>query len=417
MTYPLSWLREAPSAARKTLVAAMLGWMLDGMDVMLYSMVLAHLMQDLQLSTQAAGLLASITLLSSAFGGLVFGILADRAGRTRALMASILVYSVFTAACGLATTLTQLAVFRIFLGLGMGGEWATGAALVSETWPSENRGKAFGFMQSGWAIGYALAAGITAVVLPVWGWRAVFFAGIAPALVTFWIRKSIPEPEVWQQARQTQEASRRRSGFDLFSELFEPPLVKPVMTALIVNAATMFGWWGLFSWIPGYLALPAEKGGAGLDIMKTSEWVILMQAGMWLGYVSFGYVSDQFGRKRSYITYLFIAAALVPLYGATRDPLLLLCLGPLVAFFGTGYFVGFGVLTAELFPTHIRATAQGFTYNAGRAVSAIAPFTVGTLALTKGLGFAFQTVAIAFLAAGLLAFLLPETKGREIRND
>jgi MFS family permease len=152
--------------------------------------------------------------------------------------------------------------------------------------------------------------------------------------------------------------------------------------------------------------------------VKTTKWVVLMQVGMWLGYVTFGYVSDRFGRKRAYITYLFVAAAIVPVYGAaSASPITLLLLGPFVAFFGTGYFVGFGVLSAELFPTHIRATAQGLTYNVGRAVSAAAPTIVGSLAAQRGLGFAFRLVSVAFLGAALLAFLLPETRGREIGAD
>ncbi|HEY3132809.1 MAG TPA: MFS transporter [Acidobacteriota bacterium] len=398
---------------RRALLAASLGWMLDSMDVMLYSMVLTYLMRDLAMSTRTAGLLGSVTLVSSAIGGIGFGVIADRLGRTKALMASILIYSVSTALCGLAGSIVQLAVFRVLLGLGMGGEWATGAALVSETWPAERRGKALGFMQSSWAIGYALAAAITALILPRYGWRAVFFAGIAPALVTVWIRSSVKEPEVWKQSRTRIEADKKNE----LLRLLEPGLRRLVLVTTTVNVGTMFAWWGLFSWIPRYLGLPRDEGGAGLDIVGTSTWVILMQGGMWLGYVTFGFVSDRFGRKLTYISYLFIAAILVPIYGNVRNPAALLWLGPMVAFFGTGYFTGFGIITAELFPTSIRATAQGLTYNVGRAVSAVAPFAVGSLAETHGLGFAFYLVALAFLASALLAILLPETKGREITAD
>jgi MFS family permease len=366
-------------------------------------------MTALGMSTEVAGLLGSLTLVASAAGGLLFGVLADRVGRTKALSASILVYSIFTAACGFAQDVTQLAVFRVLLGLGMGGEWATGAALVSETWPARHRGKALGLMQSAWAVGYAVAAAVTALVLPRWGWRAVFFVGVLPALVTLWIQWRVEEPEVWRRSR----AQASAAGGEL-AQLFSPPLRRHAVAALVVNAATMFAWWGLFTWIPSYLALPPERGGAGLDIVKTSTWIILMQGGMWLGYVTFGVISDRLGRRTTYIGYLFAAAALVPVYGSVRDPIALLWLGPPVAFFGTGYFVGFGVITAELFPTRIRATAQGLTYNAGRGLSAIAPFAVGSLAETHGLGFAFRLVALVFLLAAVLAFLLPETKGTEI---
>jgi MFS family permease len=407
------FLLEATPAQRKALLAASLGWMLDAFDVMLYAMVLTHLMTALQLSKAAGGLLASLTLIASAVGGLVFGVLADRFGRTRALMGSILVYSVFTAACGLARGIADLAVFRVLLGLGMGGEWATGAALVAETWPAEHRGKALGLMQSAWAIGVAVAAAVTALVLPRFGWRAVFFVGIVPALATLWISSSVTEPEVWTRARGQQLGSALKS----LGELTRKPLARPTAVAMAVSAATMFAWWGLFTWLPSYLALPPEQGGAGLNLLQTSLWVILMQVGMWFGYVTFGFISDRFGRRRTFVGYLLMAALLVPIFGAARDPVVLMLLGPPLAFFGTGYFVGFGVITAELFPTHIRATAQGLTYNSGRALSAVAPYAVGMLAGRVGLGEAFALVSAAFLVAALVVGLLPETRGREIVAD
>ncbi len=407
------FLLDASPSQRRALLAAFLGWMLDAMDVMLYAMVLTHLMSTLGMSPADGGMLASLTLLASAVGGLAFGVLADRIGRTRALMASILIYSVFTAACGLARSVLELAVFRVLLGLGMGGEWATGAALVAETWPAEHRGKALGIMQSAWAVGYALAAAVTAVVLPVWGWRAVFFVGILPALVTLWIFSSVEEPEVWQRSR----AAVGGSAWDAVGELFRKPLLHSTLTAMLVSAATMFAWWGLFTWLPSFLTLPAARGGAGLDLLKTSTWVVLMQVGMWFGYVTFGFISDRLGRRRTFVGYLVVAAVLVPVFASTRDATLLMVLGPPLAFFGTGYFVGFGVITAELFPTRIRATAQGLTYNSGRGVSAVAPYAIGALAGRIGLGGAFSLVAAAFLLAALAAMLLPETYGREIVAD
>ncbi|HYI00917.1 MFS transporter [Hyalangium sp.] len=408
----LAWYQEADSKQRRVLWAGSLGWMLDSMDTMLYALVLSHLMKDFGITEREAGLLGSLTLLSSAIGGVLFGVLADRFGRTWALMASILTYSVFTAASGAAQTLLQLAVCRALLGLGMGGEWATGAALISETWPTRHRGKALGLMQSSWAVGYALAAVVTAIVLPRFGWRAVFFVGVLPALLTLWIRKAVPESELWTRSRAATATQGSMAGV-----LKEPAVLRRLAIAATVNAATMFAWWGLFTWIPRFLGLPIEKGGAGLDIVKTSTWIVLMQGGMWLGYVSFGFISDRFRPKPTYITYLLIAAVLVPIYARVTDPSVLLVLGPFVAFFGTGYFTGFGVMTAELFPTRIRATAQGLTYNLGRALSAVAPFAVGSIAVDHGLRAAFHLVAVAFLVAGLLAFLLPIHERKDLVAD
>ncbi len=286
------WWRVAPPAARRALVAAALGWMLDAFDVMLYSMVVASLLSDFGLTKGMAGLLGSLTLAASAAGGVLFGIIADRRGRKIAMIGSILVYSVFTGACGLAQTIGQLAVFRLLLGLGMGGEWTAGAALVSETWPDRHRGKALGVMQSSWAVGYAAAAVVTALVLPRFGWRA---------------------------------------------------------------------------------------------------------------------------RKRSYVIYLLAAAVLTVSCTSTSNATVLLALGPLVAFFGTGYFSGFGAITAEIYPTEIRATAQGFTFNVGRVGSAFAPFIVGSLAQTNGFAIAFLITAAAFLLAAAMWFWIPETGGRTLR--
>ena len=214
-------------------------------------------------------------------------------------------------------------------------------------------------------------------MLPRYGWRAVFFVGILPALFTLWVRAHVREPGVWIAAR----ASRPRSAW---RELAGPMLPLTLLVTAM-NACTMFAWWGFNLWIPSYLNLPVPQGGVGLPTETMAMFVVVMQVGMWLGYVTFGFASDHFGRKRSYVTFLLLAAVLMASYATVRQPVVLLLLGPLVAFFGTGYFSGFGAVTAEIYPTAIRATAQGLTYNAGRVVSALAPFVVGSIAQTAGL--------------------------------
>jgi MFS family permease len=408
----MRFLLSASPAERRALLASTLGWMLDGMDVTLYAMVIAELLRELHLSAAQAGLLASVTLVASAAGGILFGILADRAGRRVALMASIMVYSVFTAACGLSRGVLELAVFRFLLGLGMGGEWATGAALVAETWRPEHRGKALGLVQSGFAIGYALAAVVTALVLPRWGWRAVFFVGIIPALLTLWIRRGVQESPRW--VHQAAADAGKTDGWRRRFRSAAKSHGKMILLTLLMNSAALFGWWGLFTWIPPYLALPATEGGRGLTLAASSAWIVVMQAGMWLGYVSFGILSDRLGRKKTYVGYLLLAAALVPLYARAESATTLLVLGPLVAFFGTGHFTGFGIITAELFPTAFRASAMGLTYNFGRALSAAAPWVLGAMAAHRNLSSAFWISGLAFLVAGLLALGVPETRGRPL---
>lgn len=405
---------DASPAAKKALIAASLGWLLDAFDVMLYALILTAVVKDLGLSLATGGQLASLTLAASALGGLVFGVVADKLGRTRALSLSILLYSVFTFACGLAQNVWQLAIFRFLLGLGMGGEWASGATLVSETWPEKHRGKALGIMQSCWAIGYAAAAIVVALVLPTYGWRAVFFVGIIPALFTLWIRKNLEEPEMWTRSRA--EGAVNAGAVNVasgFSRITSVPL-RIVVVLTLMNAATMFAWWGLNLWVPSYLSLPVAQGGIGLSTTTMSMFVVAMQVGMWLGYVTFGFISDRFGRKPTYVTYLVLAAALVWAYGSTREPMYLLVLGPFVAFFGTGYFSGFGAVASEIFPTAIRATALGVTYNSGRLLSAAAPFVIGSLAQSQGFGLAFTITAFAFLIAAMLWIGIPETRGRRM---
>ncbi len=404
----MRWWREGTPEGRRAVVAAGLGWMLDAFDVTLFALVLPALRRDLALSTAAGGALGSIALLAAAAGGVWFGWIADRFGRTRALMASIMLYSVFTAACGFATSFTQFVFFRIGLGLGMGGEWASGATLVSETWPAEHRGKALAFMQSAWAIGYALAAAVNYLVQPTFGWRAVFFVGILPAFLTIWVRQSVKEPDLWLQAKK-QHVSR-----STLSLLFSNGLAPLTIALTIMNACTLFGWWSFNLWLPSFLQEPASRGGLGLQMLSSSTMILVMQLGMWLGYITFGFVSDRIGRKRTYITYLLLAALLLFVYVSVRAPLVLLGLGPFVAFFATGYFSGFGAVTAEIFPTSIRGTAQGFTYNIGRIVSAAAPFAVGTLAQTHGFGAALSISSLAFLMAALAWKWIPETRGRAL---
>jgi MFS family permease len=414
----LAWLTQAPKQSQRALLAASLGWLLDSFDVMLYSLVLAQLILDshLHLSKQLAGTLGSVTLIAAAIGGLAFGLIADRFGRTRALMASVLIYAVFTAACGFAQTVAQLAVFRILLGFGMGGEWASGASLVAESFPDEHRGKALGLMQSSWAIGYALAALTVAIVMPHYGWRGVFFVGIAPALLTLYIRRDVEEPAAWQASQAPRSGPKphevvpvRHEGALAFASLFRGKLLPLTIALTLMNACCLFAWWGFNLWIPAYLSLPPRRGGIGLSTHTMTSIVIVMQAGMWLGYIAFGILADRFGRKRTYIAYLLCAAALMLAFGATRKAGFFFVLAPITAFAATGYFTGFAAVTAEIYETRIRSTAQGFTYNTGRIASAIAPFAVGAFADKHGFGAAFVIAACAFVTAAFLWVWIPET--------
>ncbi len=406
-----AWYRTVSRGQWKALTAAQLGWMLDAMDVMLYAFALTAIRAEFALSSAEAGALASVTLIASALGGILFGMLADRIGRARALMYSILTYSLFTTLTATSGTVAQLILWRTLVGLGMGGEWSAGSVLVSETWPAEHRGKAIGLMQSGWAIGYILAAILAAVVLPDFGWRVLFLFGLLPALLAAWIRRSVPEPEIWLRGNR----GTRISPFASLGQAFRPPLLRNTLTATVIATTVLFAYWGLFTWMPTFLSTPVERGGAGMSIVRSSTWIIPMQIGAFFGYTLFGFFADRFGRRPVFVTFLVCAALLVPAYGQLgRHETVLLVLGPFIGFFGHGYFSVFGAMLAELFPTSIRGTAQGLTYNVGRAFSALAPFTIGALADDYGIGSALALTSAFFLAGAGLIFLLPETRGQQL---
>lgn len=420
---PFQVIRIATPGQRRTLLAAAMGWALDAFDAMLYSLVLAMLMRDLGMSKTTAGSLGTLTLLASGIGGVLFGFLADRIGRKNALMTSILTYSVCSFASGLSTSIAMLALARFVLGLGMGGEWNTGATLVAESWPTELRAKAISIVQSSWALGFAAAALVAGPVSRYYGWRAVFFVGILPALVTLWIQRSVPESQMWQEhASSTHEQfakdpllpRSRRSGAP-FATIFRAPYVKHTIALLLFNFFGMFAWWGLFTWLPPYLSLPVEQGGRGFGVMgMTTLMVVLNLCGMFPGYASFGWVADHIGRRNAFLSYSVIAALLIPLYASARSQTVLLVLGTLVAFFGTGIFSGSGIMGSEIFPTEVRARALGFTYNGARAMSSLAPLVIGRVGQTKGLSWAFYLCAAGYLLAALMTTQLPETKGRNL---
>ncbi len=405
-------LSEVSTAQKRTLIAAALGWGLDGFDVLLYSNIQVHIMAALNIRSKAdAGLPTAFMLLASGIGGVLFGFIADRIGRTKALMLSILTYSVCSLGSGLSTSLAVLVFFRFVLGLGMGGEWNTGATLVAETWPAHLRARAIAIVQSAWAWGLAGAALVTWIMLDRLhqNWRIVFFVGLLPALVTLWIRKNVPESEMWKQ-RQTGAAAPVP-----FSQIFSPGLRKNTVFLLLLNIFGLFAWWGLFSWMPPYLTLPVSQGGRGFALMNTTTLLVTLNLiGMFPGYLCYGWIADRLGRRRSLMLFTLCAALLIPLYAAARTQWIILLLGAMVGFFGTGFFSGSGLVGSEIFPTALRARALGFTYNGARALSCIAPYTIGRVGDSKGLSWAFSLCAVSFLLASLMASQLPETKGKQL---
>ena len=371
----------------RTLAAAKLGWMLDAMDFMLYAMAIGQLRTYFGFNDATAGMLGTITLVMSGVGGVLFGYLADRLGRTRALMGTILLFSIASLGAATSQSVLQLLLWRALLGIGMGGEWASGAVLISETWPPAHRNKAISIMQSGWAIGYIAAALMAALILggPASGpeaWRWLFLVGVLPALL------HAVDPALRPRAgRVGQRAAPRRASRNPFSVIFGPGLRARTLLIILLGASVQFAYWGIFFWLPAFLARPVAQGGAGMGVVGSLGWIIPVQIGAYFGYLTFGFIADRLGRRRTFILFMLVAAILVPIYGQmARSPLILMLLGPVLGYFGHGYFSLFGSFIAELFPTAVRATAQGTSYNIGRMAGAVAPYTIGAIATLPGIG-------------------------------
>ena len=427
-----AWSRDINADQWRAFTAAFLGWTLDAMDLLLFAFAVGSVGKVFHLSEAWVGALFSVTLFSSAFGGALFGIVSDYIGRVRALTYTIIVYSAFTGLSAFSPNIAFLLACRLVLGLGMGGEWASGEVLVAEKWPKEHRGKVIGMVQSGWGIGYILAAILATLIIPYFkagqtytipllnisidgldlGWRILFFVGVAPAFLVFYIRRHLDEPEVWKKTnelRKEGKLSEKAQGFTL-GQIFAPDLLRYTVTASLLTSLCMIAYWGLYFWLPQFLA--SDKG-VGLNT-KGFIWIIPINIGAFIGCNTFGFISDRFGRRPVFVGYLLVMAVLVWFFGHATTLKEVLILGPFIGFFGTGFYSGFGAIFSEIFPTRARGTAQGFCYNVGRGVSAVAPPLIGYLVDKYGFAVGLTTVSVFAVAAAVVVLTLPETKGKAL---
>jgi MFS family permease len=418
-TFNLDWYKSLQGNARPAFWAGFMGWALDGFDFMVLPLALSAIAATFAVSQGAAGLIVTVSLIVSAFGGILAGYLADKIGRVNTLMITIGLYSVGTFLSGLSPSYELLLVFRAIQGLGFGGEWAAGAILVSEMSHPDQRGRVLGMIQSAWAIGWGGAVIAYTIVFslvgPELGWRVLFWLGILPALLVLYIRRKVSEPEVYVETRraqeaQTQEAVERGATSNSLVQIFRSDLLGTTAAASLLSIGAQGGYYSIFTWLPSYLE--TERN---LNVVGTGSYLASVIIGSFLGYVLSGYLHDLLGRKLTFALYALLSALAIFLY--TKIPVganqLLVVLGLPLGFFASGIFSGFGSYLAELFPSRARGAGQGFTYNFGRAMGAFFPVAIGALSAAIGLAgaIAFGTSAYGLCLLALL--FLPETKGKE----
>jgi MFS family permease len=408
----MSWYGEMSHTERRTFVAAFGGWAIDALDFMVFTFVISSLITLWGIDNAHAGLLGTVTLLFSAVGGWVAGILADRYGRVRVLQATILWFSVCTVAVGFSQSFEQLFVLRALQGLGFGGEWAVGAVLMGEIVRAEHRGKAVGTVQSGWAVGWGVAAILYTVsysVLPEHlAWRALFWIGVLPALLVLYIRKHVPEPEIFARTRKEADAGAIKvSPWNIF----KPGLLRITLLSSLLCTGVQGGYYAITTWLPTFL-----KTVRHLSVLNTGGYLLVIITGSFCGYIAGAYMADKLGRRPNFFIFSVLSGVIVYVYTqVTLSDAQMLVLGFPLGFAASGIFGGMGAYLTELYPSAVRATGQGFTYNFGRGIGALFPGLVGYLSQTSGLGAAIGIFAGGAYAVVLVAtFLLPETKGREL---
>ncbi|AAY92823.1 MFS transporter [Pseudomonas protegens] len=408
----MSWFSELNTVEKRTFYSAFGGWALDALDFMVFTFVIASLMTLWHIDKGSVGLLSTVTLLFSSIGGWGAGILADRYGRVRLLQISILWFSICTVLIGFAQNFEQLFVLRALQGLGFGGEWAVGSVLIGEMVRAQHRGKAVGIVQSGWAIGWGAAALLYTLSFSLLpediAWRSLFWIGIVPALLVLYIRKYVPEPEVFLRTKKHQSETGNSVPF---WHIFSPSLLRTTLLSALLCMGVQGGYYAITTWLPAYLKL--EKG---LSVFGTGSYLMVVIIGSFFGYVCGAFLSDRLGRRPNFIIFAVLSAISVVCYmqlNLTNTQMLFL--GFPLGFAASGIYSGMGAFLTELYPSAVRANGQAFSYNFGRAVGALFPGLVGFISAKYSLG-----TAIAIFAGGayclvlVVTFFLPETKGKQL---
>ena len=413
--HPTNWYGEMAPREKSAFWACTGGWILDAMDVQIYSFAIPAIIAAFHLTNTDAGLIGTSTLLASAFGGWFAGAISDRFGRVRTLQITIAWFAVFTFLTGFAQNYSQLLACRALMGFGFGGEWAAAAVLIGEFIRPQHRGKAVGAMQSGWAIGWGVAALLATAFFTTFGqetaWRALFWVGIAPAVLVFFIRRMVDEPKVFDETQKKLDAAGKAANF---LEIFSPPVIRTTILTCLLSIGAQGGYYAITTWLPTFLRTERK-----LTVLGTGGYLAVIIVGSFIGYLVSAWLNDRIGRRANFI--LFALCSIVTVIVYTQLPVndeVMLFLGFPLGFFASGIFSGMGPFLTELFPTRMRGSGQGFAYNFGRGIAALNPMFVGMLSAKLPLG---QSIGVfALIAYGLLiiaALLLPETKGRVLTAE
>ena len=408
----LAFYREMDVPERRTFWSCFGGWTLDGMDFMIYTLIIGSITALWKVDAASAGLAGTATLLSSAIGGWLGGYLSDRVGRVRTLQFTILWFSFFSLLSAVVQNFDQLLIARTLLGLGFGGEWAAGAVLMGEAIRPQFRGRAVGSVQSGWAVGWGIAVIAQAILFSLMpaeiAWRWMFAIGALPALLVFYLRRYVTEPEI---AAATQSRLTRPPAM---WEIFSGPILNTTILASVMATGCQGGYYAITFWVPQFLTKERH-----LSTVGSTGYLATLIIGSFIGYLVGAWLADRIGRRNLFLIFSLGAIAVVLLY--TQLPLtdeILWVLGFPLGFFASGYFSGVGAFLTELYPTRLRGSGQGFCYNFGRGIGALFPFLVGWLSITTSLGNAIAIFAVAAYAVFFLAaFALPETRGRVLHAD
>ncbi|MFJ7699868.1 MFS transporter [Lysinibacillus fusiformis] len=355
---------------KKTVVASVAGLTLEGMDIMFISFAMTMIIAEFNIDLATGGLISSITNIGMLLGGIIFGVLADKYGRVKVFTYTIILFAIGTALTGVATSIEQVYVYRFIAGLGAGGEYGIGMALVAEAWPKNKQGRASSYVSVGAQYGVILAALLSAIILPTLGWRALFFVGVLPVIFAFIVRKNLHESPEWL-ASQNNQRNKEKKG--KLAQLFATPRVTMTTLTLILMATVQIaGYNGLMIWLPSML-----QKSQGLSVSSSALWTISTAIGMIIGMLTFGRFMDRFGAKRAFGIFLVASAGAVFLYSFATGAVAILMGGAIVGFFSNGMFAGYGALISSFYPVQIRSTATNTIFNFGRAIGGFSPIFVG----------------------------------------